>query len=181
MKLKGINRDHNSLQKKMSDDVHFEKRKKLSTCSLRFLFYCFVTKFYSSTRKSRVSLTSKVHLDQWAQKNCNAFSETITQSMGHSVSQGVNKPVNRSDEVDKSKKIFGSRAPSPSRKALVLESLVQVRALFPEYVASFGSASALIHIWQGEACFTICSRLLCAPTRVLCGWFRPNPVSYRIR
>lgn len=140
MKLKGINRDHNSLQKKMSDDVHFEKKKKLSTCSLRFLFYCFVTKFYSSTRKSRVSLTSKVHLDQWAQKNCNAFSETITQSMGHSVSQGVNKPVNRSDEVDKSKKIFGSRAPSPSRKALVLESLVQVRALFPEYVASFGSA-----------------------------------------
>lgn len=136
MKLKGVNRDHNSLQKKMSDDVHFEKRKKLSTCSL----VCFVTKFYSSTRKSRVSLTSKVHLDQWAQKNCNAFSETITQSMGRSVSQGVYKPVNRSDEVDKSKKIFGSRAPSPSRKALVLESLVQVRALFPEYVASFGSA-----------------------------------------
>lgn len=60
--------------------------------------------------------------------------------MGRSVSQGVYKPVNRSDEVDKSKKIFGSRAPSPSRKALVLESLVQVRALFPEYVASFGSA-----------------------------------------
>lgn len=26
MKLKGINRDHNSLQKKMSDDVHFEKK-----------------------------------------------------------------------------------------------------------------------------------------------------------
>ena len=60
--------------------------------------------------------------------------------MGHSVRQGVNKPVNRSDEVDKSKNRFGSRAPSPSRKALVLESLVQVRALFPEYVASFGSA-----------------------------------------